>query len=238
MDHQLVNAREPVSPLPPAPAETFPALETHAALCVHAFLGRVPGVDVATEDRAEALARLDAAHRQARRDTGFGDDWPLATAEQVHGRELAVLSAAEAPDAPSAPGVDGLLTDRPGLVLGIYVADCGPVFLLDPVRRAIGLVHAGKKGTALGILPAAIAAMADYFDSEPADLVVQLGPCIRPPHYEVDFAADLLDQARRAGVTAVHDCGRDTAADLVRYYSYRMERGRTGRMLALLALRP
>ena len=217
-----------------APAETFPAMERHAALCAHAFLGRVPGVDVATEDRAEALARLDDAHRQARREAGLGD-WPLATAAQVHGRELAVLTTV--PDAP-VPGVDGLLTDRPGLILGIYVADCGPVFLLDPVRRAIGLVHAGKKGTALGIVPAAIAAMTAHFGSRPADLVFQLGPCIRPPHYEVDFAADLLAQARRAGVTAVHDCGRDTAADPARYYSYRMERGRTGRMLALLALRP
>ncbi len=227
MDHELVNT-------PAAPAETFPALAAHGDRCVHAFLGRVPGVDVATENRAESLARLESAHRRTRRAAGFGG-WPLATAEQVHGQELAVLLTA--PAAP-VPGVDGLLTDRPGLVLGIYVADCGPVFLLDPVRRAIGLVHAGKKGTALGIVPAAIAAMTDRFGSRPADLVFQLGPCIRPPHYEVDFAADLLAQARDAGVTAVHDCGRDTAADPARYYSYRMERGRTGRMLALLALRP
>ena len=216
------------------PAETFPALARHTAGCVHAFLGRVPGVDVSTEDRAEALSRLDGAHGRARREAGFGE-WPLATAEQVHGRELAVLAAT--PEA-ALPGVDGLLTDRPGLVLGIYVADCGPVFLLDPVRRAVGLVHAGKKGTALGIVPAAIAAMGKHFGSRPADLVLQLGPCIRPPHYEVDFAADLLAQARDAGMVEVHDCGRDTAADPGRYYSYRMEKGRTGRMLALLALRP
>lgn len=220
---------------PPAPVETFPALERHQARCVHAFLGRVPGVDVATEDRALALARLDGSHRRTRRDLANFGNWPLATAEQVHGRELAVL---DAPPAAVAPGVDGLLTDRPGLVLGIYVADCGPVFLLDPVREAIALVHAGKKGTALGIVPAAIATMVSRFGSRPADLVFQLGPCIRPPHYETDFAADLLAQARDAGLTQVHDCGRDTAADLRRYYSYRMERGRTGRMLALLALRP
>lgn len=216
-----------------APAETFSALVRHTDRCAHAFLGRVPGVDVATENRAEALARLDDAHRQARRQAGFGD-CPLATAEQIHGREVAILTTAPGG---AVPGVDGLLTNRPGLVLGIYVADCGPVYLLDPVRRAIGLVHAGKKGTALGIVPAAVAAMGEHFGSQPADLVFQLGPCIRPPHYEVDFAADLLAQARGVGVEQVHDCGRDTAADLGRYYSYRVEKGRTGRMLALLALR-
>lgn len=219
---------------PRVPAETFPALERHSPRCVHAFVGRVPNVDVSTEDRAEALSRLDGAHHRARQDAGFGE-WPLATAEQVHGRELAILTAATSTPA---AGVDGLLTDRPGLVLGIYVADCGPVFLLDPVCRAIGLVHAGKKGTALGIVPAAIGAMGEHFGSRPADLVLQLGPCIRPPHYEVDFAADILAQAHRAGVGEVHDGGQDTAANPGRYYSYRMERGRTGRMLALLALRP
>ena len=237
MDHQLVNAVNPeiASPGLSPFSETFPALAQHSDRCRHMFLGRVAGVDVATENRATALSRLADAHREARRAGGFGER-QLATAEQVHGRGLAVV-VEEAAGAP-APGVDGLLTDRPGLVLGIYVADCGPVYLLDPVRRAIGLVHAGKKGTALGIVPAAIAAMGEHFGSRPADLVFQLGPCIRPPHYEVDFAADLLAQARRAGVAQVHDCGRDTAADLGRYYSYRVEKGRTGRMLALLALRP
>ncbi len=230
----LENASPGTLPGFPPFAETFPALARHGDRCRHAFLGRVPGVDVTTEDRATALSRLADAHREARRATGFAE-WPLATAEQVHGRELAMV--AEASEAP-VPGVDGLLTDRPGLVLGIYVADCGPVYLFDPVRRSIGLVHAGKKGTALGIVPAAVSAMGERFGSRPADLVFQLGPCIRPPHYEVDFAAELLAQARHVGVEQVHDCGRDTAADLSRYYSYRVERGRTGRMLALLALRP
>ena len=66
---------------------------------------------------------------------------------------------------------------------------------------------------------------------------MQLSPCIRPPHYEVDFAAEIIRQARAAGVEQVHDSGRCTASDPARYYSYRAEKGRTGRMLALLALR-
>ena len=74
------------------------------------------------------------------------------------------------------------------------------------------------------------------FGSAPEDLIVQLGPCIRPPHYEIDFAADVLRQCRERGVSNVHDSGVCTACDLDRYYSYRAEKSRTGRMLALLAL--
>ena len=79
--------------------------------------------------------------------------------------------------------------------------------------------------------------MREQFGSVPRDLVVQLSPCIRPPHYEVDFAAEIVRQVRGAGVEKVHDSGRCTACDLARYYSYRAEKARTGRMLALLALR-
>ena len=74
------------------------------------------------------------------------------------------------------------------------------------------------------------------FGSDPARLIVQLGPCIRPPLYEIDFAAAILAQARTAGVRAVHDCGTCTGANVERYYSYRVERGKTGRLLAFLAL--
>jgi hypothetical protein len=109
--------------------------------------------------------------------------------------------------------------------------------LVDPAHHAIGLVHSGKKGTGLGIVPKAIEAMAAHFGSRASDLVVQLSPCIRPPHYEVDFAANIVRQCQERGVTAVHDCAVCTACDLNRYYSYRAEKGRTGRMLAFLALR-
>jgi copper oxidase (laccase) domain-containing protein len=75
------------------------------------------------------------------------------------------------------------------------------------------------------------------FHRDPAKIIVQLSPCVRPPNYEVDFAARIVAQARAAGVTQVHDCGTCTGANPESYYSYRMERGKTGRMLALLALR-
>jgi copper oxidase (laccase) domain-containing protein len=131
------------------------------------------------------------------------------------------------------PGVDGLVTGERGVVLGVYVADCGPVWLADRGTGAIGLVHSGRKGTEGGIVVRAIERMGREFGTRAADLVVVLGPCIRPPHYEVDFAAEIVRQARAAGAGEVHDCGCDTAVDPASY-SYRTERGRTGRMLGLV----
>ncbi len=213
-------------------------VEQFAALCGlpvrHGFVGRVPGVNVVT-DRVEALARLDEHHRRVRDDFGLGER-RFVTAEQVHGNSVAVLAAgASLPEGPL-PGVDGIVTDRTDVCLGIYVADCGPLFLVDPVRAVIGLVHSGRKGTETGIAGVAVRAMSERFGSRPEDIVAQLGPCIRPPWYEVDFAAEIVAQCRAAGVGRVHDCATCTAASPESYYSYRREKGRTGRMLALLAL--
>lgn len=214
------------------PVEQFEALSA-VPFIRHAFIGRVAGIDVAS-DKAEALRRLDAVHRQARQSLGVAE-LPFATAEQVHGREVAVVDQRLA-DNTRFEACDGMVTNQAGLLLGIYVADCGAVFIVDPVRRAIGLVHSGKKGTELGIVGNAIDLMCQRFGSVAKDLIVQLSPCIRPPHYEMDFAAEVLRQCRARGLEQVHDSGTCTACDLDRYYSYRAEKGRTGRMLALLAL--
>jgi copper oxidase (laccase) domain-containing protein len=78
--------------------------------------------------------------------------------------------------------------------------------------------------------------MRDEFGCKPERMIAQLGPCIRPPNYEVDFAALIRSQCAAAGVREIHDCGACTAAQPDRYYSYRTEKGKTGRMLGLLAL--
>jgi copper oxidase (laccase) domain-containing protein len=158
---------------------------------------------------------------------------PFAIAEQVHGN---LVARVDEPDSLPSPGVDALVTRRAGLCLAIYVADCAAVYLADKEIRAIGLVHAGKKGAELGIVTEAIATMRNEFGSDPANLVMQVAPCIRPPHYEVDFAADIVQQARDAGVRDVFDCGTCTASHPELYYSYRREKGRTGRLLALAAI--
>jgi copper oxidase (laccase) domain-containing protein len=210
--------------------ETFPALAEIPEVR-HGFVGRVPEIDV-NADREIALARLEEFHAAVRAEAGLAGR-VFITADQVHGSEVATVDAHSAVPVPHA---DGLITTDPRVCLGIHVADCGPVYLLDPIRRVIALLHSGRRGTELGIVRAAIEKMEREFKCDPASLVVQLGPCIRPPRYDTDFATAILQQCRDAGVRAVHDCGVCTGANLERYYSYRVERGRTGRLLAFLAL--
>ena len=196
-----------------------------------AFVSRIAGVDV-DADRATALAQLAPAHEDFLRRHRF-DPAMVATAEQVHGGKVVMA------DGPGLHrGADALVTDRPGLTLGIYVADCAAVYLADQHGRAVGLVHSGRAGTALNITGRTIDLMRTGFGIEPADLVVHLSPCIRPPLYETDFAAEIAAQARDAGAGQVIDDGICTGREVGCYYSYRVERGRTGRMLAVLQLLP
>ena len=228
------------------PFEQFPVLAA-IGICRHVFTRRIPGVDV-SDDKAEVLRRLDAAHREIRNAIGVGD-WPLLTAQQIHEDKIAIVdevgSALRADRGPRGaaslpgrgfPGCDGIITNQRGIALGIYVADCCAVYLIDPQTPAIGLVHSGKRGTAAGVVSNAIQQMIDRFGSDPANMIVQLSPCIRPPHYEVDFAAEIVRQCRALGMKEIHDSGICTACDLDRYYSYRAEKGKTGRMLALIGL--
>jgi YfiH family protein len=200
------------------------------------WIGRVPELSI-TGDRDEAMTQLRPHHESAV--AAFaGPTTPWWRAEQVHGTEIAIVPGARqilSPDGlPVIPGVDGLITAEPGVVLAIYVADCGPIWLADPKSGAIGLLHSGKKGTEGNIFNKALQLMAKNFGTRPEDVVSILGPCIRPPHYEVDFAREIGRQAKRAGVGNFIDCELDTAADLRRFYSYRLEAGKTGRMMALI----
>jgi polyphenol oxidase len=274
------------------PFEQFPTLSA-IGICRHVFTQRIPGIDV-SHDKARVLDRLDAAHCKIRNAIGIGD-WPLFTAEQIHGNNIAVIDSQSQPRFPRLspskrgegegeefqvtrsgstltlplslgkgeatqearshaqtsagpeiakardnefPGCDGIITNQRGVALGIYVADCCAVYIVDPKTPAIGLVHSGRKGTELGVVTNAIRQMIERFGSDPADTIVQLGPCIRPPHYEVDFAAEIIWQCRLLGVQQIHDSGICTACDLNRYYSYRAEKGKTGRMLALIGFHP
>ena len=213
-------------------AEHFRALDA-IPFVHHAFIERIPGIDV-SHDKAEVLKRLDAVHRDARREIGMAD-LPLLTAQQVHGDKIAVVDRSIEADKEFA-GCDGLITNQHRIALGIHVADCCAIYVVDPKTPAIGLVHSGKKGTEQAIVSNAIGQMREHFGSDPAEMIVQLSPCIRPPHYEIDFAAEIIQQCRAAGVKNIHDSGVCTACDIDRYYSYRAEKGKTGRMLALLAL--
>jgi len=220
--------------------ETQLPIEEFASLakipnCRHIFTQRVAGIDVA-QDKSEALRRLEAAHLGIRRALGVAD-WPLITTEQIHGNKIAIVDLPIQSDKHFA-ACDGLITNQREVALGIHVADCCAVYIVDPKTPAIGLVHSGKKGTELGVVTNAIREMIDRFGSDPAKMTVQLSPCIRPPHYEVDFAAEIVRQCHVLGVKEIHDPRACTACDLDRYYSYRAEKGKTGRMLALIGLNP
>jgi copper oxidase (laccase) domain-containing protein len=212
-------------------AERFSAVAALPGI-VHGFTLRVPGVAM-SHDKMEVLARLDSVHREIRQAHRLGD-FPFITAQQVHGQRIGVIREVTADKC--FESCDGLITNQSGVCLGIYVADCCAVYLVDQVQAAIGLVHSGRKGTELGVVSNAIRAMGDNFGSRASDIIAQLSPCIRPPHYETNFAGEIVRQCRELGVTKVVDCGVCTGCDLNRYYSYRMEKGRTGRMLAFLAL--
>jgi len=218
----------------PLPVEKFAAL-AELPNCCHVFTQRIPGIDV-SHNKAEALARLEKAHQGIRNATGFGD-WPLLTAEQIHRNKIALVDAPVESDKEFS-GCDGIITNQRGVALGVHVADCCAVYIVDPKTPAIGLVHSGRKGTELGVVSNAMRQMIERFGSNTAELIVQLSPCIHPPHYEVDFAAEIVRQCRALGVKEIHDPGVCTACDLDRYYSYRAEKGKTGRMLALLGLNP
>lgn len=204
------------------------------------WVPRIAGIEV-DADRDEAMRRLRGAHCKAVAAIG-GSESAWWRAEQIHGTSVAAVPGAAtiiAPDGlPVVSGVDGLVTNTPGLVLAIYVADCGPIWLADPKSGSVGLLHSGKKGTEGNILQAGLDLMAREFGSQASDVIVALGPCIRPPHYEIDFAAEIGRQAERAGVADYVDCGEDTAVDLSRHYSYRIEQGKTGRMMALITKLP
>jgi len=217
------------------PFEQFPALSA-IEICRHVFTWRILGIDV-SHDKAEVLKRLDAKHREIRNAIGVGD-WPFFTVQQIHRNKVAVIdNSSRGPVGREFRGCDGIITNQYGIVLGVYVADCCAVYLVDPKTPAVGLVHSGRKGTELGVVTNAINQMIERFGSNPAEMIVQLSPCIRPPHYEIDFTAKIIEQCRDEGVRKIHDSGVCTACHVDLYYSYRAEKGKTGRMLALLGLK-
>jgi polyphenol oxidase len=195
------------------------------------FIPRIPGVDVSCE-RTDAMARLKPIHLAILQEQGLGN-FPLVTAEQVHGREISVV---QGPSEYPIFGVDGLVTAQHGITLGIYVADCAPVWIIARDGSAGALLHSGKKGTELGITAEGVSALIANTGKRASDFLAVIGPCIRPPCYEVDFAKEIARQAREAGVDEIHDEGICTACHVDRYYSYRREKGLTGRMLATLTL--
>ncbi|HOS02743.1 MAG TPA: polyphenol oxidase family protein [Candidatus Hydrogenedentes bacterium] len=127
----------------------------------------------------------------------------LVTVRQVHGATALQAWAEDkgrgAHEKESALGdADALITNVTGLPVAVLVADCVPVYLCDPVSRAIGIVHAGRVGTRMNISGATVAAMHVAYGAEPANLHALIGPCAGPEAYEV--SQEIADDFSRAGL--------------------------------------
>jgi YfiH family protein len=123
-------------------------------------------------NRAEFLAQLGAGGRHS---------WPLATLRQIHSDIIHAIT--KLPDEP--PSGDGLLTNTPGLLLAIQTADCLPVIVVDRRKRAIGVFHAGWRGTVKRIVEKGVGEMHRHFGSRPGDLEAAIGPGVRNCCYTV-----------------------------------------------------
>lgn len=104
---------------------------------------------------------------------------------QVHGGEVVLVPGPRYGCRVRQGGVDGLITAVPGLFLLGFFADCVPILAYDPTGGAVGLAHAGWRGTLLGIAERLVQEMAAGLGTDPADLYVGLGPSIGPCCYEV-----------------------------------------------------
>lgn len=111
----------------------------------------------------------------------------LVTVRQTHGSDILVI------DEPNddfshylSLECDAIITNQPGVMIGVTVADCVPILLADPVKRVVAAVHAGWQGTALRITQQTVSGMQRLFGCNPQDIQAAIGPCIAPCCYEVD----------------------------------------------------
>ncbi len=115
----------------------------------------------------------------------------LVTVQQRHTTDVAVVG--EDWSSADPPVADAMVTNRPGMALGIVTADCAPILLADPRASVIGAVHAGWRGALGGVLENTLAAMA-RLGAKPARIIAAVGPCIAQRSYEVgpEFPAPFL----------------------------------------------
>ncbi len=163
------------------------------AMVCHGFAGRTGGASLGPfpslnlsyyvgDDRAA----VDSNWERLRREIPALKT--VARINQVHGNEIHVATRETASNRPRA---DGIVTSDPGLILGIYSADCVPILMIDPKQKICGAVHAGWRGTLADIATAAVRAMTQL-GAHPSDLQAALGPSIGLCCFEVD--SDLADR--------------------------------------------
>ncbi len=234
----------------------------------HGFLGRRGGVS------AGVVAGLNAGLGAGDDDGAVAENRRRAAAAVMPGAELVAPFQVHSPDAvivreawalADRPRADALVTDRPGLLLGIVTADCAPVLLADRQAGVVGAAHAGWRGAHDGVIASTIAAM-EQLGAEPARICAAIGPCIaqasyevdeafrthfgvdadrffapgKPGHYQFDLEAYVVSLLAESGVGMIEPGGHDTYADDTRFFSYRRSthrgEGTYGRQISLIAV--
>jgi hypothetical protein len=166
---------------------------------IHGFSTRAGGVSELNGERVLNLAftdwdaRENVLENRRRFQTAAGaPDLPLVILKQFHSDVIQVFDTA-----PSEPCKgDASITNRPGLLLAIQTADCVPILLVDPKKRAIAAIHAGWRGTLARIVTKTIGLMQMHYATNPRDLLAAIGPSIGPCCYEVgtEVATQFLSQ--------------------------------------------
>jgi hypothetical protein len=202
-------------------------------------------------DNPRAVA---ANHRRVFHNLGIEPD-RVVSPHQVHGSAVARVDGSDKSEV--IPETDALITDEPGLALLLRFADCVPVLFYDVEHRAVGLAHAGWRGTAAGVVPACVRAMTAAFGTQPRNLWAGIGPAIGPDHYEVggevvkavratlsnptgiaerrdgrwylDLPGAVAAQLAALDVGRIALSGICTACHTDEWYSHRAEGGKTGR---------
>ena len=210
-------------------------------------------------NRGDSLESVKENHRRLAAALGYSPE-KLILANQVHGDSVRVVTENDCIGSISHleyPACDALVTASPGVALMVFTADCTPILLHDPVTGAVGAVHAGWRGTALGIVAKTVDTMAQAFGSRPEDIRAAIGPnigkCCFETHRDVPDAmmSSLSDEAkpfiqpagekffvdlkglnalwlRRAGVAQIEISKECTACAPHRYWSHRVTGGQRG----------
>lgn len=140
---------------------------------------------------------------------------PVVQAHQVHGDRVAMVESADL-TREDLEGFDALITDVPGVAIGARTADCIPVLMYDPARRAVAAVHSGWKGTVLKIAAKTLSAMSSEFGTRPADILAVIGPGIGPDSFQVgpEVARAFLDAGfPEAGLSRTYSSDRPIISD-------------------------
>lgn len=218
----------------------------------HGFLGRTGGVTTGSTasldmGRRGLPATPELQENQRRVIAAIAPGSRFATVHQVHSPDAVIVG--QDWDEDTRPHADALVTDRPGVLLGILTADCAPVLFADREAGIVAAAHAGWKGALHGVTDATLARM-EELGADRSRIAAAVGPCIarasyevddgflarfaaaapanerffapgKPGHHQFDLEAYVVHRLALAGLRRIEALGADTYADPTRFFSYR-----------------